>query len=92
MKVSVFSNDGEMLWSREITAGQPSGITSTNYLRDGTQQKIIGALVDALAEARGQLGRLPLQVVDTVSNVGAAAAKVDRRVPIAIAWNSDAGR
>jgi hypothetical protein len=92
MKVSVFSNDGGLLWSREITTGPPSVFTSTNYLHDGMQHKIIGALDDALTEARGQLRGFSLDVADVVSDVRATAAKVNRRVPIAIAWNRDAGR
>ena len=92
MKVSIFSENGYLLWSREITEGHtPSGITSANYLRDGTQHKIIVALVDALAEARGQLSGPPLQVVDAVTDVGLAAAKVDGHVPLTVVWNRDAG-
>lgn len=90
MKVSVFSASGSLLWSRELTDGHQSGFTSANYLREGTQQKIIGALIDALVEARGQLSRLPLQVVDAVSNVRSTAAKVDRDVPVSVARNWDA--
>jgi hypothetical protein len=92
MKVSVFSENGCLLWSREITEGQPSGFTSVNYLRDGTQHEIVAALSDALDEALGQLSSAPLEVVDAVADVGLAAAKVDRHVPLAIVRNRDAGR
>ena len=91
MKIFVQTQDGTIIWER-TTDSNVSGFTANSYLRDGTQQKIIAALVDALAEARGQLGRFTLQEVDAVPDVGAAATKIDRHVPIAIAWNRDAGR
>jgi hypothetical protein len=81
-----------LLWSREIADGQASGFASTEYLCDGTQRKIIDALVEALAEARGQLGRFSLQVVDVVSDVRLAATKINRDVPVSIARNLDTGR
>jgi hypothetical protein len=91
MKVSIFAGDGKLIWSRNT---KPlGGYTSESYLRDGTQQKVIAALVDALAEARGQLGGAPLfNVVDAVADVGVTAAKVDCRVPFAVVRNRDAGR
>ena len=82
---------GELFWSYE-SGGLRAGFTSANYLRDGTQDRKIGALLEALAEARGQLGRLPLEVVNAVPKVGPPAAKIDCHVPIAAAWNRDAGR
>ena len=85
MKVCIQDDTGSLIWSR--TADPASGFTAENYLRDGTQQKIIAALVDALAEARGQLGSVTLNVVDAISNVGVAAAKVDSHVPITAARN-----
>jgi hypothetical protein len=91
MKVSIFSEDGSLLWSREMADGQSSGFACRNYSRDGTQYKIINALSGALDEARGQLGSPPLEIVDAVTDVRPAAAKVDRHVPIAIVWNRDAG-
>jgi hypothetical protein len=91
MKVSIFSEDGTLLWSREMAGGQPSGFACRSYSRDGTQRKIVDALSGALDEARGQLGSPPLEVVDAVTDVGPAAAKVDRHIPIAIVWNRDAG-
>jgi hypothetical protein len=90
MKVSVYSANDILLWSREIADGQASGFTSTEYLRDGTQQKIVDALVEALAEARGQLGCFSLQIVDAVSNVGATTTEIDRHVPISIVRDRDA--
>jgi hypothetical protein len=90
MKVCIQDNDGALIWSR--TADPASGFTAENYLRDGTQQKIIAALIDALEQARGQLGGLSLQVVDAVPEAVGTSAKVNRHVPIAVAWNRDAGR
>lgn len=90
MKVCVQDDTGALIWSH--TADPAAGFTAENYLRDGTQQKIIAALVDALAEARGQLGRVPLNVVDAVADIGVTAAEVDCRVPFAVVWNGDAGR
>ena len=91
MKVSIFADNGALLWSRNNAADQPSGFTSNNYLCDGTQQKIIDALNDALTEASGQL-RGSFEIPDVVSDVRATATEVNRRVPIAIAWNRDASR
>ena len=89
MKVCILNDKGLLIWSRE--AEPANGFTSNSYLRDGTQQKIIAALVDALAEARGQLGGFSLQVVDAVADIGATAAKVNCRVPITIVRNRDFG-
>lgn len=91
MKILIYADDGSLLWSRQLKNGQASGVTSADYLRDGTQRKIIDALDDALREAKGQL-RCTLDVTDVVSNVGAATAKINRRIPISIVWNRDACR
>lgn len=91
MKICIQTQDGTLIWER--TTEPAGGFTDDNYLRDGTQQKIIAALVDALAEARGQLGGAPLfNVVDVVADVGVATTEVDCRVPLAIVRNHDAGR
>jgi hypothetical protein len=91
MKICVQTQDGTIIWER-ATYPCVGGFTANSYLRDGTQQKIIAALVDALAEARGQLSSLPLEIADVVADVGDAPAKVDCRVPLAVVWNRDAGR
>jgi hypothetical protein len=89
MKVAVHADDGAIVWWR--TSEPAAGFTTDNYLRDGTQQKIIAALVDALAEARGQLGGFSLQVVDTVTDIRGAPAKVDCCIPVAVTRDRDAG-
>jgi hypothetical protein len=90
MRVSIFSDTGELLWWRE--ANPPAGFTSANYLRDGVQDQIIGALTEALEQATGQLSCGSLEIVDAVSDVGTSATKIKRHVPIAVVWNRDAGR
>ncbi|ECE7751933.1 Rrf2 family transcriptional regulator [Salmonella enterica subsp. enterica serovar Ngili] len=52
MKVEI-KNDGEVIWSRDSVSLE--GVASLGYLRDGTQQKIIATLEDALAQAKGEL-------------------------------------
>jgi hypothetical protein len=89
MKVCVYS-EGDLVWSRETE--HAAGRTAECYLRDGTQQKIIDALVGALAEARGQLGYVSLQIVDAVTDVRTIAAKIDGCIPIAIIGDRNAGR
>lgn len=55
MKVSIESN-GEVIWYRD--AEKVEGMISTSYIKDGTQQKIIAALEEALFQAKGQMGVL----------------------------------
>jgi hypothetical protein len=69
MKVSVFSDAGELLWWRESDCTTPTGFTSASYLRDGTQDQIIGALSEALEQAQGQLRSVSLQIVDAVERI-----------------------
>ncbi|MEI7157968.1 Rrf2 family transcriptional regulator [Pectobacterium parmentieri] len=52
MKVSIESN-GEVIWYRD--AEKLEGMASTDYIKDGTQQKIIAALEEALYQANGQM-------------------------------------
>ncbi len=87
MKVCVQDDAGAVIWSR--TSDPARGLTAESYLHDGTQQKIIAALVDALAEVRGQLGSVSLKVVNAIADVGTAAAKVDCHVPIAAGRNGN---
>jgi hypothetical protein len=55
MKVSIFSDIGELLWSYETRCDQSNGFTSCTYLQDGTQEKIIGALFEALRQGFGRM-------------------------------------
>lgn len=43
-----------IIWMRDAETGE--GIASRGYLEDGTQQKIIAALEEALFQAKGQAG------------------------------------
>ena len=51
MKVAVEVN-GEVIWYRD--SEKQEGMASLGYLKDGTQQKIIAALKDALNQAKGE--------------------------------------
>lgn len=52
MKVAIEVN-GEVIWYRD--SEKQEGMASLGYLRDGTQQKIIAALEEALFQAKGQM-------------------------------------
>ncbi|MFG6480413.1 Rrf2 family transcriptional regulator [Klebsiella pneumoniae] len=52
MKVAIEVN-GEVIWYRD--SEKQEGIASLGYLKDGTQQKIIAALEEALFQAKGQM-------------------------------------
>lgn len=52
MKVSIIE-DGQVIWMRDTKTHE--GLACTNYVKDGTQQRIIAALVEALEQANGQL-------------------------------------
>ncbi|WP_230677298.1 hypothetical protein [Pluralibacter gergoviae] len=49
MKVAIEVN-GEVIWYRD--SDKQEGMASLGYLQDGTQQKIIAALEDALKQAQ----------------------------------------
>lgn len=51
MKVAIEVN-GEVIWYRD--SEKQGGMASLGYLKDGTQQKIIAALKDALNQAKGE--------------------------------------
>lgn len=67
MKVKVEHN-GKTIWCRDSESG--TGMTSRGYLTDGTQQKIVTALITALTQANGEiLSHQPLQQVSlTISD------------------------
>ena len=71
MRVRVEDANGVSVWSY----GEGYGETSSSHLQDGTQERIVEALLQALAEARGQSG-CALQVLNVVTNIRAAAAEV----------------
>ncbi|HCI8540025.1 TPA: Rrf2 family transcriptional regulator [Klebsiella variicola] len=52
MKVAIEAN-GEIIWYRD--SDKQEGMASLGYLKDGTQQKIIAALEEALFQAKGQM-------------------------------------
>ncbi|MCS4273506.1 MULTISPECIES: Rrf2 family transcriptional regulator [Raoultella] len=52
MKVAIEVN-GEVIWYRDSETLE--GMASLGYLKDGTQQKIIAALEEALFQAKGQM-------------------------------------
>lgn len=52
MKVAIEVN-GEVIWYRD--SDKQEGMVSLGYLKDGTQQKIIAALEEALLQAKGQM-------------------------------------
>lgn len=51
MKVAIEVN-GEVIWYRD--SDKQEGMASLGYLKDGTQQKIIAALEDALTQVNGE--------------------------------------
>lgn len=60
LKVTVSDKD-DVLWMRDNS--NQEGIMSLGYLKDGTQQRIIAALEDALFQAKGQVSCLPDDLV-----------------------------
>lgn len=52
MKVEI-SENGVKVWMRDSVTQE--GVLSQGYLKDGTQQRIIAALEDALFQAKCQL-------------------------------------
>lgn len=52
MKVELLEN-GKTIWLRDSVTLE--GIVSLEYLKDGTQQRIIAALEEALIQAKAQL-------------------------------------
>lgn len=66
MKVTVEHN-GETIWSRDSESGE--GMASRGYLTDGTQQKIISALINALTQANGEMSlHPPLQQISLTAS------------------------
>jgi hypothetical protein len=80
LNVKIQADDGSILWSFQ-DGPTPTGIASMQYISDGTQERIVDALLAALAEAKGQLRR-PLQVLNVIPNVRSAASQVDNSIPV----------
>lgn len=85
LRIVVETIDGELLWER--AAGQ--GMTSAAYREDGTLVAIVAALEGALSQARGELGA---DYLHPVTDVGAAAAEIERDVPGAVVRHGNSGR
>ena len=88
MKVQVVDANDTLVWER-ATSGSQSGVTSRDYLKDGTQERIVNALLRALSHARGELGR---KDADTMPNTCRATAKINDDVPVVVIWNDDPSR
>ncbi|MDU6432041.1 MAG: Rrf2 family transcriptional regulator [Pantoea sp.] len=52
MKITVIEA-GEVIWMRDSETGE--GIASKGYVQDGTQQKLIAVLEEALEQAKSEL-------------------------------------
>lgn len=52
MRIEI-SENGAVIWMRDTKTLE--GLACTNYAKDGTQQKIITALEDALVQSKGEL-------------------------------------
>jgi hypothetical protein len=89
MRVILIAEDGAELWWRQ-TGVAKAGFTRGSYLHDGTQQKIIASLGEALEQAQGELGCF--QVSNSVSDVCATAPEVDSHIPMTGMGDHDPGR
>ena len=69
MKVEI-KNGGEVILARDLNSLE--GIGSLGHLKDGTQQKIITALEEALSQGKGEF--LCSDDADSVANISTSAA------------------
>lgn len=72
--------DRELAWYRDCLTDQPCGMTSEAYHLDGTQDRIVAALSEALHQAEGELGRP--SITDVGADICPPAAKINDGVPI----------
>ncbi|WP_368750314.1 hypothetical protein [Klebsiella aerogenes] len=68
MKVQIIDDRGNPIWSQDDDS-EFTG-TSTEYLKDGTQEKIVAALKFALACAKSLSGQQPQEEKWTISILG----------------------
>ena len=80
LTVSLQNKQGDVIWSY-CGGHDPKGLTSQTHLQDGTQQRIIDALLSALVQARCQLGGA-FEVANVVPYIRPTATQVDDGVPI----------
>lgn len=72
MKVQVLNDSGEILWSYDHQVRE--GFTSTQYLKDGTQNQIVTALEMAHQQATGEqvLAEEERHIEEVAQNIAAA--------------------
>ncbi len=71
MKVIIEAPEG-IIWMRNADTGE--GLASKGYIKDGTQQKIIAALEEALAQAKDEA--LCWDNVNGMPNSGSPSANI----------------
>ena len=87
--IVVVSECGAPIWERRTSRNGRGGLANRSHLLDGTQEKIVEALRDALEQAAAQLRGACFQVGDVIPDVGAASAKIYDYVPIVGVRNGD---
>lgn len=80
--VNVCDENGKVIWYRFLRDGHGGGMTSRDYIADGTQHGIIEMLAEALDQARAEISAL--DVANVVSDIGATSTQVNHRVPMSI--------
>jgi hypothetical protein len=80
LNVILEDETGKSIWSHG-DAPIRGGMACTSYLSDGTQQRIIDALLLALVQARFELSGAP-EVANVVPYSRLAAAQIDDSVPV----------
>jgi hypothetical protein len=70
MKVQIVDGKDQVVWERK----EEGGIACRTYVKDGTQQTIIKALTEALAQAQGELSSFEDSY--WVLDIGASATQI----------------